>query len=79
MAQKIFVVHNSSVDSSLTYPCEYDSIAQARRMIDYYQQKGESQKAEEIEKALTKNERIRELLDKVVNGSITWEEFEKSK
>jgi len=46
-------------------------------MAKYYQEKGETQKANEIIKAIKFQETIRENLDKVLEGKMTWEEFNK--
>ena len=77
MATKIIVNHKSSVSVALDYTQEYKSIANAKGMAKYYQEKGETQKANEIIKAIKFQETIRENLDKVLEGKMTWEEFNK--
>jgi hypothetical protein len=63
----------------LDYQEEYQSIHKAKRMIKYYQENNNIQKALEIQEALNFKERIEDLLDKAIKGLISWEEFEKAR
>jgi hypothetical protein len=79
MSHKITVIHKSSVNKLLDYQEEYQSIHKAKRMIKYYQENNNIQKALEIQEALNFKERIEDLLDKAIKGLISWEEFEKAR
>lgn len=77
MAMKIVVNHKSNVSVALDYSQEYKSIAHAKSMAKYYQEKGETQKANEITQQVNRQEKANKLLAKVVSGELTWEDFEK--
>jgi hypothetical protein len=79
MSHKITVIHKSSVSKLLDYQYEYQSIRWAKKMIKYYQENNNIQKALEIQEALNFKERIEDLLDKAIKGIISWEEFEKAR
>lgn len=75
MANKIVVNHKSNVSAIYNYTTEYKSVAHAKGMAKYYQEKGETQKANEITQQLKQQEKVSKLLDKVLSGEMTWEEF----
>lgn len=75
MAMKIIVNHKSNVSVMFDYSQEYKSIAHAKSMAKYYQEKGETQKANEITQQVNRQEKANKLIRKVLTGEITWEEF----
>lgn len=77
MAMKIIVNHKSNISVMFDYSQEYKSIAHAKSMAKYYQEKGETLKANEITQQIKRQEKAIKLLDKVVSGQLTWEEFVK--
>jgi uncharacterized membrane-anchored protein YjiN (DUF445 family) len=79
MSHKITVTHKSSVSKLLDYQEEYQSIQKAKRMIKYYQENNNNQKAKEIQQAINSKKRIEDLLNKAIKGLISWDDFEKVK
>jgi hypothetical protein len=61
MANKIMVVRQRSVWGELSDIKEYKSIKDAKWWVNYYQEKGEAEKANEIIKAIKMNEKALKL------------------
>jgi hypothetical protein len=75
MAMKIVVNHKSNVSAIYNYSTDYKSVLHAKKMVKYYREKGETQKANEINDAIKLQEKAIKDLNKVLSGEMTWEEL----